>query len=157
MPEKYMPEKRNYGYLALFLVVCYGVAAFGAQFPPGEWYQSLNRAPWNPPNFVFPLVWTILYAMIAVAGWIIFSASNTSLKQLWVAQLVLNGVWSWLFFGQHWVGLALLDIVLLAVVLALLVGLCFRTRHQVAGVLLAPYLAWILLATSLNTYIFWFN
>ena len=151
-----MQSKRNYWHLIGFILVCYAVAAFGSLFAPGDWYQGLNRAPWNPPNLVFPIVWTILYAMIAVAGWLIFASDSPGLKLLWATQLLLNGIWSWLFFGQHWVGVALVDILLLAAVLLILISRSFKQNQKVVG-LLAPYFLWILLATSLNAYIFIYN
>lgn len=139
--------------LPLFFIICYAVAAFGAQFTPGEWYAQLNRAPWNPPNAAFPIVWTILYAMIAVAGWLIFASQSTFAKGLWVAQLIANGVWSWLFFAQHWVLVSLLDITLLALLLCVLIAHCWKAGLRTAAWLLMPYLVWIILATSLNAYI----
>jgi len=152
-----MQTKRNYGSLILFFIVCYAVAAFGALFSPGEWYEGLQRAPWNPPNYVFGIVWTILYAMIALAGWLIFASDELLLKQLWVVQLVLNGIWSWFFFEQHWVGVSLVDIALLGLVLLVLIVLCFKRGLSSAGFLLVPYIAWIGLAKSLNTYIWLYN
>ena len=152
-----MHSEKKYWHLLIFFVICYGVAAFGAQFTPGEWYQGLQRAPWNPPNAAFPIAWTILYALIAIAGWLLFSQSVVKLKWLWVGQLLLNAAWSWIFFDQHWVGVALLDILLLAIVLAVLVQQCFAQGQRAAGYLLFPYLLWIMLATSLNAYIFVYN
>lgn len=147
----------SHWWLPAFIIVCYLVAAFGAQFSPGNWYEGLQRAPWNPPNAAFPIVWTVLYAMIAVAGWLIFSAQDTSLKLLWTAQLLLNGMWSWIFFGQHWVGIALLEIVVLVVVVLLLIKRSFDAKQTLAACLHGPYLVWLLLATSLNAYIVVFN
>ncbi|NNC99015.1 MAG: tryptophan-rich sensory protein [Gammaproteobacteria bacterium] len=139
--------------LPIFLIACILTLGFGGLFLPGPWYESLHKAPWNPPNVVFPIVWSALYLLIAVAGWLIFTHSDLRLKQLWVLQLLLNGAWSWIFFGQHWVLVAMVDIALLNVVVATLIWRCFRSCLPAAGWLLLPYLLWIALASSLNAYI----
>lgn len=143
--------------LPIFIVICILVSAFGGLFQPGEWYESVNRAPWTPPNIAFPIVWGILYLFIAIAGWLIFARGSARAKQLWIAQLVLNAAWSWLFFGQHWVLVALIDISLMVILVTALVVQCFKEQLTLPGCLLAPYVIWLLLATSLNAYIFLYN
>lgn len=143
--------------LILFLAACYLVAGFGAQFEPGAWYQSLQRAPWSPPNMAFPVVWTVLYALIAIAGWHIFAQPAISPKVLWVVQLGLNASWSWVFFGQHWTVGALIIICTLAGLIAWLIFSCRVTGQRLAAWLLMPYLLWVLLASSLNAYIVFYN
>ena len=143
----------NWQSLLLFIIGCYLVSAFGAMFSPGEWYTTLRLAPWNPPPIAFPIVWSILYLFIALAGWQIFAQAESSLKLLWLLQLLLNGIWSWIFFAQHWLNIALLDLLILDIVVLTLVCNCFKHRLKFAGLLLVPYLIWILLATSLNAYI----
>lgn len=142
--------KRSYPLLAVFLVIVFAAAAFGVLFPPGAWYASLWTPPWTPPNWLFGPVWTVLYVLIAIAGWMIFSQpGSTSARYLWVSQLVLNALWSWLFFGVHLTWLALLDIVaLVACVAALVVG-SYR-RQRVVSWLLLPYLVWVAYASTLN-------
>jgi tryptophan-rich sensory protein len=95
--------------------------------------------------------------MIAVVGWLLFSQDDRVLKTLWILQLVFNALWSWLFFGQHWVSLALLDIVALGVVLVILIFACLTRGQRLAGYLLLPYLIWIMLASSLNGYVVLYN
>ena len=95
--------------------------------------------------------------MIAVAGWLIFSTPNNGVKLLWLAQLGLNGAWSWLFFGQHWTSAALLEIIVLVFVVLSLILRCLRDGEKASAYLLYPYLLWLLLATSLNAYIVVFN
>ena len=141
----------------LFIAICFAVASFGSLFTPGEWYQSLNRPPWTPPDKVFPIVWTLLYLMIGVAGWLVFRFGNTFLQGLWVVQLALNALWSWLFFGLHSPALGLLDIVLLLAVVAVLLWQTKQQQLNTACWLLLPYLLWLVLATSLNAYIFLYN
>ena len=89
--------------LALFLIVVFvlgGVIGFSTA--PGEWYATLNKPPFNPPNWLFGPVWSALYAMIAVAGWRTFltEPSGTGMK-LWYGQMVLNWLWSPTWFGLH--------------------------------------------------------
>lgn len=139
--------------LAFFLLLCFLVFAFGGLFRPGYWYLALNKAPWSPPNIAFPIVWALLYICIAIAGWQIFRRGNSCLKTLWSVQLILNALWSWVFFGQHWVLMGLLNIVLID---ALVINLILKARRielNSVSLLLAPYIAWLLLATTLNAYI----
>jgi benzodiazapine receptor len=145
--------KEKWPSLIVFLLICLAVFSFGGLFRPGEWYLALNRAPWSPPNIAFPIVWTFLYVFIAIAGWQLYHQGNSTLRTLWASQLILNGLWSWVFFGQHWVAVALVNIVLLDVLVINLVLKARRAGLKMASLLLAPYVVWLLLATSLNTYI----
>ncbi|MFP3940506.1 MAG: TspO/MBR family protein [Thermoanaerobaculia bacterium] len=140
--------------LMLFLVVCFGVAAWAGQFTPGAWYAGLEKPPWNPPGWVFAPVWTVLYAMMAVAGWLVWrSPGLLTLRRLalgvFAVQLALNGAWSWLFFGLHRPGLALAEIVVLWLAIVATTLFFWRVR-PLAGVLLLPYLAWVSFAVALN-------
>jgi benzodiazapine receptor len=143
---------------AAFLLLTFAVASSGALFMPGPWYAALEKPAWTPPNGLFGPVWTVLYAMIAVAGWLVWqreSRIGTPLV-LWAAQLVLNGMWSWLFFGLERPGLAALDIVVMLVLIAATV-LAFARVSRVAALLLVPYLAWVSFATALNIAIWRLN
>jgi benzodiazapine receptor len=136
--------------LAAFIVIVAAVAAFAARFRPREWYAGLRKPAWTPPNRVFGPAWTVLYVLIAVAGWLIFTEPGTeAAKVLWIAQLALNGAWSWLFFGRRAIRWALADILALAAAIAALLVLAYPSA-PVAVWLLAPYLAWVLFAASLN-------
>jgi tryptophan-rich sensory protein len=154
--------------LILFLLACLGVAAFGAQFTPGEWYVGLEKPSWNPPACLFGPVWTVLYAMMAVAGWLVWrtgtvagggdsggaaGAAGAGGRRLALAvfalQLVLNGAWSWLFFGLHRPGLAFAEIVTLWLAI-LATTVLFWKQRPLAGALLLPYLAWVSFAAALN-------
>ncbi len=142
---------------APYLLVCLAVFLFGGLFQPGEWYDSLRLAPWNPPKLAFPIAWTILYVCIAIAGWQIAQSDKRLLLKIWFAQLALNAIWSWLFFAQHWVLVSLVDLVALVLIVAYLIIRCWQEKLHSAALLLAPYLAWLLLATSLNAYILAYN
>lgn len=149
-------HKRSYWTLLLFILIVAGVAASGVHFQPGAWYEQLAKPFWTPPDWLFPPMWSILYVMIAVAGWLIFSATEQKLKVLWVAQLVLNGVWSWLFFGLHRTGLGLIDITALLVCIAMLLILSRKSLPSVA-LLMTPYLIWVAYASTLNAAILVLN
>jgi benzodiazapine receptor len=150
-------SKRNFKTLPIFIGISFLAMGFGSLFRPGDWYASLNLAPWTPPNIAFPIVWGFLYLIIALAGWTIFSHDDSRLKQLWVAQLLINAAWSWLFFAQHWVAIALIDILVLDLLVSLLVAWCFKAALKSAAWMLMPYLCWILLASTLNIYVLLMN
>ena len=142
-------SRRLAALLVFFLLVAI-TAAIGAQFEPGAWYEQLNKPAWNPPNWIFPPVWTILYAGIPVPGWLVWrsSASTGPALTLWLSQLVANGLWSWLFFGLHRPGVALLDIVLLLGLIASFI-VAARRHSIVASWLFVPYALWVAFAASL--------
>ena len=141
---------RQFAVLVLFLVATAAVAAVAAQFAPGVWYAALAKPSWTPPNGVFAPVWTILYAAIAVAGWLVWRArDNAAALAIWVTGLILNGLWSWLFFGLHAIGWALLDIGLLWVSIIGFI-LAAWSRSRPAALLFLPYLAWVSYAALLN-------
>ena len=143
----------EYKYLALFLLISVLVMGFGGLFLPGPWYETLVKAPWTPPNLAFPIVWGVLYFFIAISGWQIFAHDNKNLKLLWVVQLFFNALWSWIFFGQHWVLIGLIDIVILDLLIVLLIIYCIKSHLKLSAILMTPYLIWLCIATSLNIYI----
>ena len=139
--------------LSLPLIACLATFGFGGLFIPGDWYASLNRAPWSPPNIAFPIVWFILYLLIAVSGWQLFSTKQKSLQKLWCLQLGVNAIWSWVFFGQHWVFLGLVNILALILLVSVLMLKCYQKKLTFSTYLLAPYIIWLVLAATLNAYI----
>jgi tryptophan-rich sensory protein len=136
-----------------FLAVSFVPALIGASFKPGPWYVTLVKPDWTPPNYLFAPVWTILYLTIAMGGWLIYQTANLEkLKRaftFYFLQLILNGLWSWLFFGLHRPGLALVDISALwiSIIATILTMSAIRLG---AGLLLVPYLFWVSFATALN-------
>lgn len=141
---------RQVAILVLFLVVTAAVAAGAAQFSPGDWYASRAKPTWTPPNGVFAPVWTVFYVAIAVAGWLVWRARDGGAAlALWVTGLILNGLWSWLFFGLHAIGWALLDIGLLWVSIIGFIVVAWP-RSRAAALLFLPYLAWVSYAALLN-------
>ena len=139
--------------LAGWLAVTFAAAWAGARFMPGEWYAALAKPWWNPPNWIFGPVWTVLYVLMAVAAWLVwrqagFAGAGPALG-LFLVQLALNALWSYLFFGLHRIDWALADILALwAAILAVLI--LFWRVQATAGALLLPYLAWVSFATVLN-------
>lgn len=150
-------HQRPWLLLALFLLISLLVFGFGGLFQPGDWYQTINKAPWTPPNLVFPIAWFFLYIFIAIAGWQLFLQRNQTLKWLWAVQLIFNASWSWVFFGQHWITLGLIDLLLIDALVATLIWKCWQAKLRTTAYLLCPYLAWLALATSLNVFIVVYN
>ena len=141
--------------LAGFVILVVAAIAVGQSFGPGEWYESLARPAAAPPNWVFGPVWTVLYAMIAIAGWRLWLADRRSIAmRLWFVQLALNAAWSYLFFGLHRPGLALVDITLLLLTIATLIVVAWRAGFRTAAALLGPYWLWVSFAAYLN-FEFW--
>lgn len=144
---------RNALALLGWLALCFGAAAVGARFLPGEWYAQLVKPSWNPPNWVFGPVWTTLYAMMAIAAWRVWQRGGWMRQRgplgWFLLQLGFNAAWSYLFFGKQQIFLAFIDIVALWTAL-LLTLLAFWRVRPVSGLLLVPYLAWVTFATALN-------
>lgn len=142
--------------LAGFLAACFLVASVSSAFTiPAipHWYAALNKPSFNPPNNIFGPVWTLLYALMAIAAWLVWKEPATPLRssalRIFWLQLFLNFAWSWIFFHQHQLAGALLEIVLLwlAIVAATLL---FSRVSSFAAWLMLPYLAWVAFATILN-------
>jgi tryptophan-rich sensory protein len=139
--------------LAGFAVACFLAALTGAWFPPGDWYARLRKPPWRPPNWVFAPAWTVLYVMIALAGWLAWRKAGFAGAGLALAayalQLILNAAWTPLFFGLRRPDLGFFAIVLLWLSIVATIAL-FAPIDAIAALLLAPYLAWVTFAAALN-------
>ncbi|MBB3805241.1 tryptophan-rich sensory protein [Xanthomonas arboricola] len=138
-----------------WLALCYAVAGLGAlaSIQAASFYADLQRPAWAPPGWLFGPVWTALYGMMAVAVWLVWRRGGWAGARLalgmFILQLALNGLWSWLFFAWHMGAWAFADIVLLWLTLAATIGV-FAKRSSVAAWLLVPYLAWVSFAAALN-------
>ena len=149
-------------YFFIFLVINFVSLAMGSWLmdngPRTEWYANLNRAPWEPPGWVFGFAWSLI--MLCFSWYLAELFSNRASRFLWLLygfQVMLNVSWNWLFFNQHFLGMSLLVIVLLTLVIAYYL-ITFRNDNlQNAKYLLLPYLIWLCLATSLNAYIVIYN
>lgn len=139
--------------LVVFLLLTAAAAVFGSQFEPGAWHAALDKPPWHPPNSVFGPVWTLLYLMIAVAGWRVYERCRGATRQaaltLWLAQLVLNALWSWLFFGLHQPWLAFGEMLVLLLAIGAFVVVTW-SHERLAALLFLPYAAWVAFATALT-------
>jgi tryptophan-rich sensory protein len=134
----------------VFIGLTMAAAFMGSQFMPGDWYEGLAKPSWTPPNGLFGPVWGLLYIMIAAAGFIAWrQGAGWGAVTIWVIALILNGLWSPIFFGAEQPLLALIIIGLLwLAVLAFI--LATRHRAWMASLLFLPYLLWITYAASLN-------
>lgn len=153
---------RSWLMLLAFLGIAFAVAAFGSLTTIGAvdgWYAQVPHTAWTPPNWAFGVVWTVLYTLIGVAGWLVWLERRTGDTRialgLYVGQLVLNALWTPLFFGGYGlIGLpalwsAFVVILLLDLAVAVTIAV-FWPISRTAALLLVPYLLWILYASSLN-------
>lgn len=150
----------RYRLLPVFLGLVCLVALTGIQFEPGSWYAGLNKPPGTPVNWVFPVAWTLLYLLIALAGWLAWQTPDNRLKRrafaVYGLQLLLNALWSWLFFGLQQSLLGVFNIGLLLGIIAVNIRY-FRRCHTLAAWLLVPYFLWVTYALYLNAAIVWIN
>lgn len=139
--------------LAGWVLLCFAAASLGGLFGLGEWYDSLKKPPWNPPGWIFGPVWTALYTMMAVAAWLVSRQGGWGKQRkpllVFLTQLVLNALWTPLFFGLQRPGLAFAEIVLLWLAIAATIA-AFRPVSRAAMLLLVPYWAWVSFAAALN-------
>ncbi len=141
----------------IFLVACVGAGMTGGLFPPGPWYRSLEKPWFTPPDWVFPVTWTVLYISMAVAGARIAMADNNSVAMaFWALQIAFNGLWTPVFFGLRNIrmGMAVVGFLWLAVL-----G-CIVSMWQVdmiASLLFVPYLVWVTIASALNAAVWRMN
>ncbi len=144
--------------LILFLVLVLGGGlAIGYLTAPGEWYAQLTKPAFNPPGWIFGPAWTLLYALIAAGGWRVWQRDRASWPmKLWWTQLVLNFLWSPIFFSAHQIGLALVVILLLLAAILAFIAASWR-QDRVAAWLCTPYAAWVAFASVLNSSIFTLN
>jgi len=147
--------------VAICLAVGYG-SSLVTQSSITTWYPTINKPSFNPPNEVFAPVWTILYVMMGVSAGLVWSKMEAVpvlvKKALWVfvIQLILNSLWSFLFFGLQNPFLALVEILLLWVMIFETIKL-FKPIDALASKLMIPYLLWVSFAMILNGSIWWLN
>lgn len=148
----------RYVTLALFILLVFGGGTLiGMNNMPGDWYATLTNPWFNPPNWIFGPVWSVLYVMIAVAGWRLWeNHRKTGAMALWWIGLSANFLWSPVFFGMQSIGGAL---IVVTIMLALVLGFIAMARplDKLAAWLFVPYAAWVSFATLLNAAIWWLN
>ena len=153
------------GLLALvaFVALCLGVSGIGGIITATSvdgWYQALEKPPFHPPDWVFAPVWTTLYLLMAVSGWRVWRRRGTDVSRyalaVFAAQLGLNLLWSFLFFGLKRIDLALIEVVIL---LLAIIGntLLFWRIDKLAGALFVPYVLWVAFAMVLNSSLWLLN
>ncbi len=139
--------------VAVCLVIGF-FSGFATQSSIDSWYVTLNKPSFNPPNWIFAPVWTLLYILMGIAAGIVWSKGyyhkwvKTAMYHF-VFQLLFNGLWSIIFFGFQSPGLALIVILILLVLIAITYK-WFKVVSNTAAYLLIPYFAWVLFATVLN-------
>lgn len=152
------------GGLIFWIGICYLAAWISAQVSPGiapaDWYNSLNKPSWNPPGWVFGPVWTTLYTLMGIAAWLVwkkfgFQKAKPALIAF-IIQLILNGIWSQLFFGLKSPGWAIVEIFFLLAAILLTTAL-FSKKVKTAAWLMVPYILWVGFAAVLNGTIWWIN
>jgi translocator protein len=147
------------------VIFCLGVGYFSGMSTRSSittWYPTLVKPSFNPPNWIFGPVWTMLYIMMGIAAGLVWNKIQT-LNELvkkalafFMLQLVLNAIWSFLFFGINNVFLALIEIILLWLIIYE-TYIQFKKIDKIAGYLFIPYLSWVGFATVLNASIWWLN
>lgn len=164
---------RQIVFAAIFLAAVAVVAVLGslANAPNTDgWYAEVEKAPWSPPNWLFGPVWSLLYLLIALAGWLIWRRGHRPGRAnvargaltLFIVQLVLNALWSPVFFALYpvigepswWIALVIIVALIISVVW---VAIASAEWSRVASWIMVPYLAWLLFATSLNVAIIALN
>ncbi len=143
--------------LVVFVLLTFLASLTGGLFGPGAWYAGLAKPSWNPPNWVFAPVWTILYIMIAVSGTLAWQAgASARVIGLWGAQMALNALWTVLFFALQRPGWALIEIAFMWSAIALYARAVWPIERRSTWLML-PYLAWVSFAAALNAALWWLN
>jgi len=148
-------SQKHWGALALLAAATFATAAIGAfaSIDAKDFYGALTQPAWSPPPTAFGPVWSLLYVMMCTAAWL--TLRRLSLPRAWPAlrlygaQLVLNAAWTWLFFHWHNGAVALAEVLLLFVMVALTARAFWQAR-SLAGALMLPYLAWVGFASALT-------
>ena len=134
----------------LGFVACLAAGATGSLFPTGDWYKSLNKPNWTPPDWIFPIAWLYLYMALSYSLVRVYGVSGNDLFLIfWALQLVFNTLWTPVFFGLHRIKLGFIILTCLWVSVFVLVILAFYI-DLIAALLLTPYIAWGSYAGALN-------
>lgn len=140
----------SYLLFAIFLMACGAAGATGGLFPPGDWYDRLEKPSWTPPNWLFPVAWTTLYLCMSIAATRVAMMPGAGLAMaLWALQIALNTLWTPVFFGMQKIRMGMWVLALLWVSVAGCTIAMFGL-DWIAGLLFLPYLAWVTTAAALN-------
>ncbi len=135
---------------SIFLAACAAAGAMGAIFPPGDWYDRLEKPSWTPPNWLFPLAWTTLYVLMSIAGARVGALPGNGVAlALWSLQIAVNALWTPVFFGLRKLkaGMVILGALWLSVAFA---TVALWAVDTLAGLMFVPYLVWVTVAGALN-------
>ncbi len=156
-------QTKNIAGLAAFLAICFAVSGIGGVITAssvGTWYQTLTKPSFNPPDWLFAPVWTVLFVLMAIAGWRVWRKVGVNGARLaftaYGLQLTLNLMWSGLFFGLQLVGWALVEMIVFFIAI-IATGWLFRPLDKTAALLFVPYGLWVAFALALNTAIWVLN
>jgi translocator protein len=140
----------DWGLFLTFLAACGAAAATGAMFQPGDWYDALSKPNWTPPNWVFPVTWTVLYVLMAWSAMRIAQVpDNGHAMAFWALQIAFNTLWTPVFFGLRRMGAGMIIILGLWAAVAL-TTVAFWRLDWVSGLMFLPYLIWVTIASALN-------
>lgn len=143
----------NWALFLVFVGVNFIAASSGAIFKPGPWYRDLDKPSWTPPNWLFAPAWTLLYLMIAYAGYRFTLAAPPGERLIpltfYGIQLAANAGWSALFFGARRFDLAFIDTIVMLIAIAATI-VAFYHYSPEASMLMVPYLLWVTFASALN-------
>ena len=158
-----MSKPKQIAGLVVSLLVVFGAASLGRLFTVlsvGTWYPTLIKPTWTPSGVTIGTVWAILYTLMGIAAWIVWCHGGVGMQRrplgIYAIQLLLNAGWSALFFGLRSPGLALFEIGALWIAILATVA-TFWQVSRAAGVLMMPYLSWVVFAAVLNAIIWWLN
>lgn len=150
-----MPLSKQIIGFAVWILITFIAAAIGgaASINAASFYSQLVLPEWAPPSSVFGPVWTGLYVLMSISVWMVWRVDGVQAARgalsLFLIQLLLNSLWSWLFFGWHLGALSFIDILVLwFMIIATMIA--FWHVRVIAGVLLLPYLLWVTFAMVLN-------
>lgn len=151
---------KNTGKLLLFIIIAFLPSLSAVFVETGGWYAALNKPSWNPPGRLFGPVWSCLYLMIGLAGYFAWTRGRPEERgavfTVYGAQLLVNGLWSWIFFGLHRPDWAMADLLLLWFLIPLCLWL-FAQQSRPAAWLMVPYFLWVSFAGVLNAVIWMMN
>lgn len=150
-----------YKLIFIFLAINFGALAFGSWLmdngPMTDWYINLNQAPWSPPGWVFGAAWTTIMICFSIYMAYLFKFfKGSKLLVLFGIQFVLNVIWNYIFFNQHLIGIGLIVIVILTIIVGAFLT-SYHNKLKIKSLLIVPYFLWLLIATSLNAYIYLYN
>ena len=146
----------HFQYILIFLILNFGALAIGSYLmnngPSSNWYLTLNKAPWTPPGWFFGVAWsTIMVCFSMYLSYLVQLKLGSIFWILFAVQFLLNIAWNYIFFNQHQIGFALVEIILLTIIVGFYL-FHFRSALGYKSLLIVPYFLWLLVAISLNAY-----